>query len=242
MSSADEGRAGGSGSQPLKRRRTWYSAALLGFCLAAVVGLVLRTFVVSAVRVHSRSMEETILPGDHVLVNRLVVPRRLLVQIPFAATSPLVLKIPPIRPVRLGDVLVLHPPAGIARDHFPATAFLLKRCVGTPGDTLVFRGSTLAVNGRVVSFPPTAVQSSTPTPFTEFHAPVILVVPPETYFMMGDNPANSEDSRVWGPVSYASIVGSAAMVYWSVTPASPTGLSGSGGSSVRWDRLGVFIR
>jgi signal peptidase I len=242
MSSADEGRAGGSGSQPLKRRRTWYSAALLGFCLAAVVGLVLRTFVVSAVRVHSRSMEETILPGDHVLVNRLVVPRRLLLQIPFAGWSPRVVEIPPIRPIRLGDVLVIHPPAGLTRELYPATAFLLKRCVGTPGDTLVFRGSTLAVNGRVVSFPPTAVQSRTPTPFTEFHAPVILVVPPETYFMMGDNPANSEDSRVWGPVSYRSIVGSAAVVYWSVTPGSRTGLSGSSSSSVRWDRLGVFIR
>ena len=241
MSSADEGGAGGSGTQPV-RRWTWYSAALLGFCLAAAVGLVLRTFVVSAVRVHSRSMEDTILPGDYVLVNRLVAPRPLLLQIPFAGLSPRVVEIPPIRPIRLGDVLVIHPPAGLTRELYPATAFLLKRCVGTPGDTLVFRGSTLVVNGRVVSFPPTAVQSRTPTPFTEFHAPVILVVPPETYFMMGDNPANSEDSRVWGPVSYRSIVGSAAMVYWSVTPASRTGLPGSGSSSVRWDRLGVFIR
>lgn len=241
MSSADKGRAGGSGSRPV-RRWTWNSAALLGICLAAAVGLVLRTFVVSAVRVHSRSMEDTILPGDHVLVNRLVVPRPLLLQIPFAGSSPRVVEIPPIRPIRLGDVLVLHPPAGLARELYPATAFLLKRCVGTPGDTLVFHGSTLSVNGRVVSFPPTAVQSRTPAPFTASHTPVIVVVPPETYFMMGDNPANSEDSRVWGPVSYASIVGSAAMVYWSVTPASPTGLSGSGSVSVRWDRLGVLIR
>jgi len=241
MSSADEGRAGGSRSQPV-RRWTWYSAALLGICLAAAVGLVLRTFVVSAVRVPSRSMEDTILPGDYILVNRLVAPRRFLLQIPFAASPPRVVEIPPIRPIRLGDVLVIHPPAGLAQEVFPANAFLLKRCVGTPGDTLVFRGSTLMVNGRVVSFPPTAVQSRTPAAFTESHAPVILVVPPETYFLMGDNPANSEDSRVWGPVSYRSIIGAAAIVYWSVTPASRTGPSGTGGSSVRWDRLGVLIR
>jgi len=218
------------------------SAAVIGVCLAGSVGILLRTLVVGAVRVPSDSMEDTILPGDYVLVNRLVARRQLLLQVPFVLISPRVVEIPPIRPIRLGDVLVVHPPVALGRGRFPANAYLLKRCVGTPGDTLVFRGPMLTVNGRAVAFPPTARQTRTPAMFTAPDAPVVLVVPPGSYFMMGDNPAQSEDSRVWGPVPFASIVGSAALVYWSVGPSSQTMQSGPGTSSVRWDRLGILVR
>jgi signal peptidase I len=222
--------------------RQWTSAALLGVCLAVSAGVLLRTYVVSAVRVPSGSMEDTILPGDHVLVNKLVAPRSFVVQFPFAPPMPVILHIPAVRSIRLGEVLVIRPPAGLPHGLPPRDVYLLKRCVGTPGDTLCFTGSTLSVNGRGVSFPPTARQERAPDLLTETAGPVSVIVPPGSYYVMGDNPGDSEDSRAWGPVPYASIVGSAAMIYWSVAPPSPGRLPASGKASVRWDRIGVLVR
>jgi signal peptidase I len=188
------------------------------------------------------SMEDTVLPGDHVLVNKLVVPRRLLVQFPFVPLSPVTLVIPAVRSLRLGDVLVVRPPALVAQRLLPRDAYILKRCVGLPGDTLRFEGFLLRVNGRVVSLPPTAKQARDPRLVTETGTPYTIIVPQGSYFMMGDNPGRSEDSRVWGPVPNDAIVGSAAIVYWSVAPAAP-GIDPEGGhASVRWDRIGVLIR
>lgn len=222
--------------------RRWVSAAGLGICLAVSAGILLRTFVISAVRVPSGSMEDTILPGDHVLVNKLVAPRPLLVQFPFAPPSPIVLHIPAVRSIRLGDVLVIRPPAGVLHGLPPRDVYLLKRCVGTPGDTLRFSGATLSVNGKAVMFPPSAKQERAPHLLTETAAPVSVIVPPGSYYVMGDNPGDSEDSRAWGPVPYASIVGSAAMIYWSVAPPSPDRSAASRKATVRWNRIGVLIR
>ena len=128
--------------------RTWCTAVLLGILLAVVAGLLLRTYVVGAVHVPSRSMERTVLPGDFVLVNKLVAPRSLLVQLPFAPPYPLLVEIPGLRPLRVGDVLVIRPPASVFRLRSGRNVYILKRCVGTPGDTILVRNTELFVNGQ----------------------------------------------------------------------------------------------
>ncbi len=222
--------------------RSWCSAALLGIGLAVLTGLLLRTFVVGAVRVPSRSMEATILPGDHVLVNKLVASRPLLLQFPFAPPHPLLVTVPGVRPLRVGDVLVIRPPGAGAQQRLGRDVFFLKRCVGTPGDTLTFHRTALSVNGQRVIFPATAVQRQRPGLLVESDVPVTVIVPPDTYYMLGDNPEDSADSRVWGPVPYTSIVGSAVMIYWSVLAVGDGGPEETGSRSVRWDRIGVMIR
>jgi len=222
--------------------RTWCTAALLGILLAVVAGLLLRTYVVGAVHVPSRSMEQTVLPGDFVLVNKLVAPHSLLVQLPFAPPYPILIEIPGLRPLRVGDVLVIRPPASMFRLRSGRNAYILKRCVGTPGDTLVFDRSVLTVNGRRVLFPQTAEQHRTPRTLVETEAPVRVIVQPDTYYLLGDNPGQSEDSRTWGPVPTSSIVGSAAAIYWSVETDGAKSAPDSWFHSVRWDRIGKLVR
>ncbi|MCC6396260.1 MAG: signal peptidase I [Bacteroidetes bacterium] len=222
--------------------RNWFTAAMLGFVLAIIAGLLLRTYVVGAVHVPSRSMERTVLPGDFVLVNKLVASRPLLVQIPFAPPYPLLVKIPGLRPLRVGDVLVIRPPSSLFRTRPGSSVYILKRCVGTPGDTLVFDRSVLTVNGRRVLFPETAEQRRMPRTLVETEAPVKVIVGPDTYYLLGDNPGESVDSRTWGPVPAASIVGSAAAIYWSVETDDTKRASDSWFHSVRWDRIGRLVR
>ncbi|CAG0999437.1 partial signal peptidase I, partial [Anaerolineae bacterium] len=125
--------------------REWLVAGALGIAIALVAGTALRTFVLGAVVVPSRSMCDTVIPGDRLLVSKLVVPRRVDVGIPFTGVR-CQFTVPPLRPLRVGDVLVVRPPGGWIEDPMDRTAYLVKRCAGMPGDTLVFDHDVLMVN------------------------------------------------------------------------------------------------
>jgi signal peptidase I, bacterial type len=83
---------------------------------------------------------------------------------------------------------------------------LVKRVVGLPGDTVEVKNSTLYINGKAQSEPYVSK-----TPYNDFKA---VMVPPDTIFVMGDNRANSKDSRFFGPVSKNAIIGHALFVIW----------------------------
>lgn len=217
--------------------REWLVAGALGIILALGAGTALRTFVLGAVAVPSRSMCNTVAPGDRLLVSKLVVSRRVTLTLPFTDVSGS-FTIPPVRSVRIGDVLVVRPPEGWIENPADRTAFLVKRCAGLPGDTLVFDGDVLQVNGFVFRLPEHAVQREHPRVYLDGGAKDTVVVPPEQFFLLGDNPGESIDSRVRGPVPVSSVVGIAAMVYWSVGPAN----DGSGTRTVRWERVGKVVR
>jgi signal peptidase I len=179
-----------------------YLEALL---IAIIFATFARTYVVQAFKIPSGSMEKNLLIGDHILVNKFI----------YGPTvSPLEQRLLPMRPVDRGDIVVFKYPQDPTRD-------FIKRCMGIPGDTLRLVGEDLFINGRPVddkSYTWYAEELLEEGEFTggrvrESFGP--RTVPPESYFCMGDNRDNSNDSRFWGEVPRDYVKGRAFMVYWS---------------------------
>jgi signal peptidase I len=175
--------------------------------IAVILALFVRTFVAQAFKIPTGSMEENLLIGDHLLVNKFI----------FGPTaSTLEAKLLPVRPVRRGDVVVFKYPEEPDRD-------FIKRIIGLPGETLELRAKKVYINGvgldePYVHFllPPTApseLHEQTPYDVRENYGPV--TVPAGHYFAMGDNRDNSQDSRYWGFLPREYIKGKALVIYWS---------------------------
>ncbi len=212
--------------------------------LAAVVFVVVRTFLVEAYRIPTGSMENTLLVGDFLLVNKAIYGTRV------PGTD---LRVAAFREPALGDVVVFHPP------HEPERNYV-KRVVGVPNDTLEMRDKRLYRNsfrvtepwarhddGRGDSVHPDMrwqsgylIASHRPKyqPTRDNWGPI--VVPPGKYFVLGDNRDNSEDSRYWGFVEREEIRGQPWRVYYSFVSSATSALPWL--SRVRWDRLGSAIR
>src|SRR5215218_5960039 len=157
--------------------------------IAVILALFVRTWVVQAFKIPTGSMENNLLIGDHLLVNKFI----------FGPT-PLAIgrAVLPVRPIRRGDIVVFKYPEDPNRD-------FIKRVIGLPGETIELKGKTVYING-------TALQE----PYVQFLFPDDLppdaglgvsdprrkygpvTVPADMFFMMGDNRDNSQDSRFWG--------------------------------------------
>jgi signal peptidase I len=196
-------------------------------CIAVILALFVRTFVVQAFKIPTGSMENNLLIGDHLLVNKFV----------FAPTmTRLERTLLPIDPVRRGDILVFKFPQDPERD-------FIKRVIGLPGETLEVRNKKVYINGKPLDepyvhflFPPEErAPGDVSFDFSEKRDYGPVTVPEHHYFMMGDNRDNSEDSRYWGFMPEDYIKGKALFVYFSF------GEPGDGGSgllgNVRWGRL-----
>jgi signal peptidase I len=234
-------------TKPKERRALLRGVAadwLKSLLVALAIFLVVRTFVVEAFKIPTSSMENTLLVGDFLLVNKAVYRGRVPgTDLVFGALS---------RPER-GDVVVFHPP------HEPHRNYV-KRLVGLPSDTLEMRDKGLYVNGRLMPEP--YVQhvdgrGDTVHPDMEWQSNHLIAAPPREYhptrdnwgplvvpdghyFMLGDNRDNSEDSRYWGFVSRDHIQGRPWLVYYSQAPHGASGEPWY--KRVRWGRLGTVIR
>ena len=208
--------------------------ALAGICSVLVVGLFILTFLAQNYVIPSGSMENTLLVGDHLVVDRITL-------IPPASWMPLIR----YREPRRGDVVVFFKPVyqpGIDQtdaDGTPQYTQLVKRLIGVPGDHIHLRNGIVIVDGvaQPVGFaqptttdnfneflddfpavPPAGVPGATESWAVNFPSYIQggdLVVPPGMYFMMGDNRHNSLDSRYWGFVPRANIIGRPLFNYWS---------------------------
>jgi signal peptidase I len=203
--------------------------AIASICSVLVVGLFILTFLGQNFVIPSGSMKNTLLIGDHLLVDRITLD-------PPAKWMPLV----HYREPKNGDILVFFKPVmdkvGDEYRYLP----LVKRCIGIPGDHIHLHEGVVYVNGVAHPLPPDGKMMATPDPvfLDEFPAvpPVALegstpeswaidfpnhvkdgdlVVPPGMYFMMGDNRHNSLDSRYWGFVPRENIIGRPLFNYWS---------------------------
>jgi signal peptidase I len=190
--------------------------------MALVVWLVLRTFLVQAFRIPSGSMENTLLVGDFLFVNKAL----------YGAEIPLVHKrLPAFREPTRNDILVFD---GVESD-----MEIVKRMVGMPGDTLAMEGGQLIRNGERLDEP--YVVHASPLPMagpeqrflmrqwqvkylvgrdTATYNPDLqdwgpIVVPPDSYFMMGDSRDNSHDSRMWGFLPRKNVRGRPMFIYYS---------------------------
>jgi signal peptidase I len=190
--------------------------------IAVILALFVRTWVVQAFKIPTGSMENNLLIGDHLLVNKFV----------FGPTATgLERALLPIRDIRRGDIVVFKYPEEPERD-------FIKRVIGLPGDTLELRAKNVYINGKAldepyVHFLTAASMGSevTSADVREHYGPV--TVPPDQYFMMGDNRDNSQDSRYWGFLPRGYVKGKALMIYWSYEGDDV----GSIFTKVRWERL-----
>jgi signal peptidase I len=190
-----------------------------------VVGLFIITFCLQAFEIPSSSMENTLLIGDHVFVDRVTVA-------PRTKWFPLI----PYTHVRDGDIVVFLSPA-------EPGLFVVKRIIGIPGDHIRLKDSIVYRNGKPLNepyvihsrgdfnayrddFPDVMpMEGSGVTPEWRLTMPQYiqngeLVVPPGNFFAMGDNRDVSYDSRYWGFIPRANIIGRPLFIYWSFeTPA-----------------------
>jgi signal peptidase I len=214
----------------------WVKSLLIAFGLF----LILRTFFVEAFRIPTGSMENTLLVGDFLLVNKAA----------FGAAVPGTgAHVPAYSDPRRSDVVVFVPPHDGGKN-------FVKRVVGLPGDTLAMLGKTLYLNGRPQEEPytrhsdPRDSFSSSMTwqcdhmsrpgdcrPTRDSWGPI--VVPAGRYFMLGDNRDDSEDSRYWGFVERTAIKGRPLLIYYSFDPRFPRALPWLTG--IRWERIGQRV-
>ena len=138
-------------------------------------------------------MEDTLLIGDYIMVNRYVFS---------PATTAWEKALLPVRDVRRGDVIVFKFPAEPEVDY-------IKRVIGLPGDTLEIRRGVVYANGQRVDDPFVKEAYRLPDTFEPF------TVPEGRYWVMGDHRDRSSDSRVWGYVPRELIKGRALLIWWS---------------------------
>jgi signal peptidase I len=216
--------------------------------IAVILALFIRTFVVQAFKIPTGSMENNLLIGDHLLVNKFI----------FGPTaSRLEGALLPLADVKRRDVIVFKFPEEPDRD-------FIKRVIGLPGETVELRQKKVYINGTpldepYVHFlqpPSTATELHEITSFDlrERYGPV--TVPPNQYFVMGDNRDNSQDSRYWGFLPRDYIKGKALVIYWSYEAEREDYQDDGAGASVkdiasvfahfftrtRWDRMLHQIR
>ncbi len=209
-------------AEPQRKPGSFFSDAigslqsLLG---TVVIAIFVITFVVQAFQIPSPSMENTLLVGDYLLVNKLCYGN--------GAVANLFM---PYRRVRRGDIVVFHYPVTPAQ-HF------VKRVIGVPGDRVRLVNKQVFVNGVPLrepyahftrpandlfrdDFPQLDVAAGeTPEWWLTLRKLVEdgqLIVPAGYYFVMGDNRDDSYDSRYWGFVPRENIIGRPLLIYWSV--------------------------
>ncbi|HEV2759714.1 MAG TPA: signal peptidase I [Acidimicrobiales bacterium] len=165
---------------------------------ALLVALVIKTFLLQAFYIPSLSMAPTLKENDRVLVNKLSYD---------------------LHDVNRGDVVVFESPP----NEGSATKDLIKRVVGLPGETVEARDGQVFINGQVLDEPYLERDVQTRGPMCQVETlpgcqgPDKVVVPADTYFVMGDNRANSRDSRFVGAIPGDLIIGRAFVKVWPVT-------------------------
>ena len=207
-----------------------------------VIVLFIMTFVLQNFEIPSSSMEDTMLIGDHVLVNREQ----------FAPATHWMGPLLPYRDIRRGDIVVFLSPE-------EKGLFVVKRIIGVPGDHIHLRDGDVYRNGeklvepyvqhKVANYdpyrdnfpavPPSEMYGVTSQDW-EINLPSFIqgddvVVPQSSYFAMGDNRDVSKDSRYWGFIPRKNVIGRPMLIYWSfITPPDQYQMRGAG------DRLGFL--
>jgi signal peptidase I len=224
-----------------------------------VIAIFVITFVVQAFQIPSESMEDTLLVGDYLLVDKMTFG-------PSSALAPL-----PYEKINRGDVVVFRYPVD-PNQHF------VKRVIGLPGDRIHMRAGRVYVNGET-QFEPYVVEKAYGDSFYRDNFPTTrelpltvssewwndfpslvrngdLLIPEGHYFVMGDNRHNSSDSRFWGLVPRESIVGRPLLIYFSIVPPPPAATPAAASDRIerftarvwhlpeviRWHRAFHFVR
>jgi signal peptidase I len=208
-----------SETSPVRREKSRLRENVEAILVAILLALFIRTFVVQAFKIPSGSMKDTLLIGDHILVNKFIYG----VKLPYLQKV-----IIPIGKPDRGDIVVFKFPVEPEKD-------FIKRVVAIAGDTVEGRNKVVFVNGEPVeegyairtdpTIYPAGIQAR------DNFGPI--TVPENSLFVMGDNRDQSFDSRFWGFVDLKVVSGKAFMIYWSWD---------NDDFSVRWSRIGEWLR
>src|SRR3989339_343653 len=183
--------------------KEWMNAGLW----AVVIALFVMSFIVQAFKIPSGSMEDTLLIGDHLFVNKFIYG----IRVPYKKEKRLL----SLKQPKRGDIIVFEYPNDTSKDY-------IKRCMGLPGDIIEVKEKKLYINGKMMDEP--YVVHKDPNIYA--NEPYIskemrerdnfgpIVVPKDEYFCMGDNRDYSSDSRFWGPLPKKYLKGGAMVVYW----------------------------
>jgi signal peptidase I len=198
---------------------------LASLCSTIIIALFALSFIFQNFAIPSASMASTLLVGDHVLVERATLA-------PSASWAPFI----PYRDVHRGEPIVFYKPI---LEPDGQELILVKRVIGVPGDRIHLRRGIVYLNGLAQNEPQAAkITSANYDPYRDDFPSIPsvnvfgvtaewsldlpshiqgedLVVPPDSYFVMGDNRANSLDGRYWGLVPRANLIGRPLFVYWS---------------------------
>jgi len=205
-------------SQPASPPQERPRGAIAEWTITILLLLFLTTTLVQAFVIPTGSMEDSLLIGDHLLVDKLA----------FAPSGPLSRLILPYADVKRGDIIVFRYPVDISQT-------FVKRCIGVPGDRIRVINKEVYLNGVKLNEPYRVNKTDyidsyrdnfpgEPNVSVDRRAIDMLqnhqvngeiVVPPNSYFAMGDNRDSSLDSRYWGFVPRENIIGKPLVVYWS---------------------------
>ncbi len=233
-------KAGGAGISHLKPRLPMFMDYIRSLFPLLLAVLIIRSFIIQPFHVPSGSLEPTIKPGDFIAVNQFAYGLRL----PITHT-----KIFPMGEPQRGDLAVFRWPSNTHID-------FVKRVIGLPGDHLQYKDKTLYVNDQIAGLIPKGkaydIEPHADIPVYRFQENLLgvkhdillrskggegkdfdIIVPPDMYFVMGDNRDDSDDSRTWGFVPEKDLVGKAFGVWMSWD---------SQRNRVRWQRIGTVIR
>ena len=195
---------------------------LVSLAAVLVTGLFIITFVVQAFEIPTGSMENTLLIGDHLFVNR----------VQFAPKTSWIGSLLPYCEIKRGDVFVFLHPAEPGLD-------VVKRVIGIPGDRIHLRDGIVYRNGEKLDEPYVIRNPNDPDNPYRDNFPAVppsdvngvnpdwaltlpqhiqggdIVVPADSYFGMGDNRDDSVDSRYWGFIPKENVIGRPMFIYWS---------------------------
>lgn len=250
-----------------------YFESLVTTLVMALFGM---TFILQAVTVPTGSMQNTILIGDYLLVNKFIFA-------PGGKPIPFL----PQREIQRGDIIVfkypgnkVNPQADKARGIIPYQVNYVKRVIGLPGDKVEFKNNQVFVNDKLLpehriigdeprpeaalnikEFEPRQPDQTYNVYYSEETMKIVnegknlperrynfavqgkpMVVPDDSYFVMGDSRDNSEDSRYWGWVNRDLVIGRAMFVYWSCDRGTSDGSMFSCITHPRFDRIGAQIK
>ncbi len=157
------------------------------FLVAAILAIVIRSFVLGPYKIPTGSMIPTLMVGDRIFVDKISYR---------------------LRPPRRGDIIVFKYPLDKKKD-------FVKRLAGLPGDQIEIKAGKLYINSKVVEDPPFSEHYYYNREEWEYgKSGKKIAVPPDYYFVLGDNSAQSSDSRNWGFVSKKNLVGRAFVIWW----------------------------
>jgi signal peptidase I len=189
-----ERRAAGQQTRRTSNRQESFKTVVF----AVLIALCIRTFLVQAFRIPSGSMEDTLLVGDFLLVDKITYGAKI------PGTS---WRLPGLREPRRGDIIVFKDPR-TNRDY-------IKRCIAVGGETIELRSNVVSIDGHTLEEPYKAIKPVA-GPVPENFGP--YRVKGKALFMMGDNRNNSQDSRYWNELDPGRVVGRAFVLYWSSDP------------------------